>query len=40
MEQVGVVSPEGLDAIERGSSAPRLHGLEGKTIGEFWHTAS
>jgi hypothetical protein len=37
MEQVSVVSPEGLDAVERGSSAPRLHGLEGKTIGEFWN---
>ena len=37
MEKVKVVSPVGLDAVERGAAARRLGDLNGKTVGEFWN---
>ena len=32
-----MVSPEGLEAVERRGPAPRLDTLEGKTVAEIWN---
>ena len=37
MQTCEVLSPEGLDAVERRGPAPRLDTLDGKTIGEVWN---
>ena len=37
MLKIDVVSPVGLDAVKRSSSAPRLETLNGRTIGEVWN---
>ena len=37
METITVLSPGGLQAIERRGPAPRLDSLPGKTIGEIWN---
>ncbi|MCC6532311.1 MAG: hypothetical protein IT531_07170 [Burkholderiales bacterium] len=37
MERHEVVSPLGLEAVERIGGAPRLDTLDGKTIGELWN---
>ena len=37
MERFAVVSPLGLDVVQRTSTAPRLADLDGKTIGEVWN---
>ena len=37
MKDESVVSPLGLDAVERRTAAPRLRDLAGRTIGEFWN---
>ena len=37
MPRIEVVSPLGLDAIERVGAAPRMERLDGKTIGEIWN---
>ena len=37
METYEVVSPVGLDAVQQARGAPRLEGLEGRTIGDFWN---
>lgn len=37
MEKLSVVSPVGQPAVEITSAAPRLAGLDGKTVGELWN---
>ena len=37
MQKIEVLSPEGLEAVERSGAAARLDTLEGKTIGEVWN---
>jgi hypothetical protein len=37
MEKHAVVSPLGIDVVERASGAPRLDRLDGKRIGEVWN---
>src|SRR4051812_554844 len=37
MEKLGVVSPVGLEVVERSALAQRLDALNGKTIGEVWN---
>jgi hypothetical protein len=37
MDRVEVVSPLGLKAVDEVAGAPRLDGLDGKTVGEFWN---
>jgi len=37
MEKIEVVSPVGMEIIERKTIAPRLTNLEGKTVGEIWN---
>ena len=37
METITVLSPEGLQAIERCGPAPRLDSLKGKTVCESWN---
>ena len=37
MEKRSVVSPAGQPAVRSTSAAPRLAGLDGKTIGELWN---
>lgn len=37
MDRMEVVTPIGLESIEKQAIAPRLDTLEGKTIGETWN---
>lgn len=37
MSTIEVISPAGLDAVQRSSSAPRVETLHDKTIGEVWN---
>lgn len=37
MHQLEVLSPAGLDIVNRGRAAPRLADLNGKTVGELWN---
>lgn len=37
MQRLNVVSPEGLEAVERRGPARRLDTLDGKTVGEVWN---
>lgn len=37
MQRVQVISPAGIDRVERGSIVPRLRDLNGKTVGEIWN---
>ena len=37
MEKLAVVSPLGLEAVQRKPMAPRLADLNGKTLGEIWN---
>ncbi|HEV7803125.1 MAG TPA: hypothetical protein VGP15_18770 [Burkholderiales bacterium] len=37
MQTFDVLSPEGLDSIERRGPAPRLDSLHGKTVCEIWN---
>ena len=37
MQKIEVVSPLGVETVARSALAPRLGGLDGKTIGEVWN---
>jgi hypothetical protein len=37
MEIMRVISPAGIETIDRKAIAPRLDGLAGKTVGEIWN---
>ena len=37
MERVSVISPVGIDRVQRKTVAPRLNDLSGKTVGEIWN---
>jgi hypothetical protein len=37
MERLPVVSPAGIDFVERKTIAPRIADLSGKTVGEIWN---
>ena len=37
MENMHVISPEGIETTERNAIAPRLDDLAGKTVGEIWN---
>jgi len=37
MESYGVISPAGIEVVQRKAAAPRLPSLAGKTVGELWN---
>lgn len=37
MPKLEVVSPVGIDAVQRSGRSPRIQSLAGKTVGEFWN---
>jgi hypothetical protein len=37
MERLPVISPAGIDFVQRKTIAPRIKDLSGKTVGEIWN---